>query len=642
MPATPEHAAGDPVPREESADGSSAEFVPPSAAAATPWDSETRELVRSRESFIGPYRVEMKIGEGGMGVVYKGFDAALARFVAIKVLKEKFGRNDRYLVRLKREARAVASVSHPAVIQVFAFEDGSDRSHAGVPAGAVAQHAGLPYLVMEYVEGESVDTRLRLGQRFEVDEAIGIVLAAARGLRAAHERGIIHRDVKPSNLLLVVSGGVKIVDFGLSKELDGDASITDEGIVLGTPHYISPEQGQGHRVDHRSDIYSLGATFYHIVTGRPVFDGESHASIIYSHVHEPPQPPHVVREGVPQAVSHVIGKMLTKDAARRYNDYDDLIADLERIRDGKSLGKETTAVSSRTFRPAWWRSRAAFWFVAGLAAWTGLALVVLLALAVLQDGGTSEDAAVLAIYRSAADTVEPGGAAGKGDTPGEWTFDFRRIASTAALREVFAFDAGERPTLHRTGGLRLAGRLFPLTLRYPISRLDSVTVEGLTIHGIVDLEIAVRHPVESRVRTLHVTLRGNRKANTSPVERPLIATRNAEDVRLDPVPEQLPPLVGDPCDVTLRFERGERVTRVFLTVERRRPGRPSERIYPRDGESGFVLQGTDWGSGVLEIRPYSATSASLAEPSWVMQALRVAGELEIGRLAATAGDRVRA
>ena len=241
--------------------------------------------------------------------------------MAIKVLHDKYGRDEHYQARFRREARSLASLSHPSIAQIFSIDSAEDDSL---------------YIVMEYVEGHSVQERLAEEGSFSAAEAVRSILQVARGLQAALEGGLVHRDIKPSNLLLRPDGVVKIVDFGLSKEVSKDNTLTEEGIVLGTPHYLSPEQGRGKPVDHRSDIYALGATFYHMVTGKPPFEGRSQVSIIVAHVEEDPPSPRTLCSNVPDALSEVIGKMMARKVTDRYETYDQLVEDLELLENGKN------------------------------------------------------------------------------------------------------------------------------------------------------------------------------------------------------------------------------------------------------------------------------------------------------------------
>ncbi|MBN1420845.1 MAG: serine/threonine protein kinase [Planctomycetes bacterium] len=276
---------------------------------------ETREMRKVRLASIGPYPIQAMIGEGGMGTVYRCFDPHLRRTVAIKVLSEERLRDAESRERFIREAQAIARLSHPNVVQIYAIDPGED--------------AGSPYFVMELVSGPSGDDRLRKGPPFTPESAARAVLDAARGLREAHRRGLIHRDIKPSNILFDEAGTAKIADFGLVKEVRAEPDRTDDGIILGTPHYISPEQGQGLEVDHRSDIYSLGATLFHMLAGAPPFAQETQVSTIVAHVTSPLPPLRELNPAVPQALAAIVERMLAKDPADRYASYDELIRDLE-------------------------------------------------------------------------------------------------------------------------------------------------------------------------------------------------------------------------------------------------------------------------------------------------------------------------
>src|SRR5688572_26555 len=246
------------------------ETLPPSLPVPTGGTSRPRALPLEVDGApperIGPYRVIERLGVGGMGVVYKCHDETLNRHVALKVLQQKFASDEHYRRRFHREARTIASLSHPAIAHVYGI--GESPSAAGP----------VIYIIMELVDGPSAETVIQREGALPLERAALLVRDTALGLEAAFAKGIVHRDVKPSNLLVTGGGSVKIVDFGLAKEIGSENSMTAEGIVLGTPHFISPEQGRGRPVDHRSDIYSLGATLYNLVTGHPPFDGASQVS----------------------------------------------------------------------------------------------------------------------------------------------------------------------------------------------------------------------------------------------------------------------------------------------------------------------------------------------------------------------------
>jgi hypothetical protein len=592
------------------------------------WGDDTREMTRARETSIGPYRVLYRIGSGGMGIVYKAHDAKLDRHVAIKVLKEKLAGNERYLKRLSREARAVASLSHPAVIQIYAFEDGSGP--ASSPRGG-ADHAGqgeLPFLVMEYVEGESIEARLKRGEVFSSAAALDIAAEAARGLRAAQSEGIIHRDIKPSNILIRSDGAVKIVDFGLAKEIDSDGSITDEGMVLGTPHYISPEQGQGRKVDHRSDIYSLGATLYHMVTGQPVFEGDSHASVIYAHVHTPPRPPHELRLDVPPAVSAIIGKMLAKDPEQRYAGYDALIADFEASIDGRVPGRETVRSARRTYRRQRPGTRAAFWFLCGLAAWSGLALLIVGLLTWIEGRETqdSADAALRLLSDRALLARDPA----SGRDVLELNFQSIAAKQSVDIDKLFAAPGGRRPppkpVLSQTGGLGFPAGDIPYLLRLPFSNIDEIVLSELRLKGFGHLGVALCHPDGQVIRKFWVTLGGGDERGTR-IENPLTALRHGASAALDPAPAPLDALGNGTFDVSLRFQRDGERTRIWFTVRRhRREPAQGPVVYPRPGQAeSFVVEGTDWNRGLLVLEPHSPIRPVL-EPA--LARLKVVGTLD--------------
>ncbi len=273
--------------------------------------------------WIGQYQVVKKIGSGSMGNVYQCHDQTLGRQVAVKVLKPQFAVDEHYRRRFRREAQAVASLSHPCVVQVYSIHE------------EVSNPQDSAFIVMEFVDGRSADEFLAENGPVPVELAAAWVRDAASGLREAAAKAIIHRDVKPSNILVTPAGRAKIVDFGLAKELGAKNSLTQEGIVLGTPHYISPEQGRGRTLDHRADIYSLGATFYHLITGRPPFDGDSQISVIVAHVNESPVAPHIERPEISESVTRVVFRMMAKTPDDRYASYDDLIEDVEALHAGR-------------------------------------------------------------------------------------------------------------------------------------------------------------------------------------------------------------------------------------------------------------------------------------------------------------------
>ena len=291
---------------------------------------------------VGSYHVEEKLGEGGMGVVFRAVDRALDRTVALKILFEvdEEANVKRFLV----EAKALARLTHPNTIQIF----------------WTGEFEGYPCFAMEYIaDGISVYDLLRHKGMLEVDDAVDIIIDAAKGLAAARRAGIVHRDIKPNNLLIDADGTVKISDFGLAKIVEDSGHLTQSGIVMGTPYYMSPEQGQGEPIDHRADLYSLGATFYHMITGFTPYEAQNPVSLIIKHVKDPIPDIRAVNPQVPDAIRKIIETCLEKSPDRRYQEYEELIEDLEAYKGGKQ--PEHAEAARKTSRlPAW------VWFGSGL------------------------------------------------------------------------------------------------------------------------------------------------------------------------------------------------------------------------------------------------------------------------------------
>jgi len=300
------------------------------APSTNPHPDDERSLVGT---FVGPFRIEALLGRGGMGAVYKAFDTQLDRWVALKrVSLPPTERRAEFLARFEREARLLSSVSHPNVAQVH---------YSGT-------HQGTPYYVMEYVEGRSLGEILAAAGRISGSHCLDYLLQAAKGLEAAYAQGVVHRDVKPSNLMLDATGRIKVVDFGLARRLADDSSLTESDRVLGTPRYMSPEQALALEVDQRSDIYGLGATFYHLFAGVPPFESDSPLALLLQHLEAPLPPLRERNPVVPEAVAAIVERMLAKEPENRYQEYRELIADLEAVLAGGSLTRPTgTAGAAR-------------------------------------------------------------------------------------------------------------------------------------------------------------------------------------------------------------------------------------------------------------------------------------------------------
>ncbi|MBM2843309.1 MAG: Serine/threonine protein kinase [Anaerolineales bacterium] len=259
---------------------------------------------------VGPYRIIEQLGQGGMATVHKAYHAALDRYVAIKVLHPAFLQDPNFLKRFQREAKAVARLEHPNIVPVYDF----------------AEHAGQPYLVMKYIEGDTLKARLRSG-RLSKEEGLHIVEAAGSALSYAHQRTILHRDIKPSNILISPDGSIYLADFGLARMGEAGESTLSADMMLGTPQYISPEQARGEKnLDAGTDIYSFGVVLYEMVVGRVPFNADTPFSIIHDHIYKPLPIPSQINPRVPAEVERVLLKSLAKERADRYASVDDMVA----------------------------------------------------------------------------------------------------------------------------------------------------------------------------------------------------------------------------------------------------------------------------------------------------------------------------
>ncbi len=285
---------------------------------------------------IGDFTLQEKIAEGGMGVVFRAWQESLQRLVALKILKRAYADDESFVARFEREARSAAALVHPNIIQIY----------------AVGEENGRHYFAMEYVKGRDLKRYLREKSRLTVSEALDIIIKVADALTCAEAADIVHRDIKPANIMLTERGRVKVTDFGLAKCLvSGNTDLTQGGKVLGTVNYMSPEQGLGKVADVRSDIYSLGAVFFELLTGRPPFKGEHPTSIIYMHVYEAPPPVRFYCQSVPEAVETLICRMMAKDPEDRFAGTEDLVHSLEGIRTQFGLGLSAESRLSKEEMP---------------------------------------------------------------------------------------------------------------------------------------------------------------------------------------------------------------------------------------------------------------------------------------------------
>jgi eukaryotic-like serine/threonine-protein kinase len=265
-------------------------------------------------STIGRYQIVERLGQGGMGVVYRAYDPQIERTVAIKVISTQLVDQPEHRERFFREARAAGRLTHRNIITIFDL--GEDQ--------------GQPYIAMEYVEGQSLDVRLRKGEPLTLSQKVAILIELCDALAFAHGAGIVHRDMKPGNVMLTRSGGVRILDFGLARLVTSE--LTRSNIVVGTMSYMAPEQIRAEPVDHRVDVFSSGVLFYELLSGRKAFEADSFAATMYKVLQERPTPLTTIAPGVPTAVGAIVDRAIEKDRDRRYQSMDEMLADLEEVR----------------------------------------------------------------------------------------------------------------------------------------------------------------------------------------------------------------------------------------------------------------------------------------------------------------------
>jgi len=277
--------------------------------------------------FGGRYELHRRLARGGMADVFLARDQLLGRPVAVKVLFPEYATDPKFVERFRREAQAAANLNHPNIVSIYDW----------------GEELGTYYIVMEYVEGQSLAQILRRDGSLTVEQVTRVALDVAGALGFAHEGGVVHRDVKPGNVLVSPKGEMKVADFGIATAMtaNADANLTQTGAVMGTATYFSPEQAQGHKVDHRSDLYSLGVLLYEMLVGQPPFTGETPVSIAYKHVQEPVVP--VTDHGVeiPPALAAITMKLLSKNPDNRYPSAGALVADLDRFRQGQAIAAAT-------------------------------------------------------------------------------------------------------------------------------------------------------------------------------------------------------------------------------------------------------------------------------------------------------------
>ncbi len=271
----------------------------------------------------GRYELDGVVGRGGMAEVYRARDIRLDRIVAVKTLREDLARDQTFQARFRREAQSAASLNHPSIVAVY--DTGEDMSGS----------TPVPYIVMEYVDGRTLRELLRDDRRLLPERALEITDGVLRALDYSHRNGIVHRDIKPGNVMLTRAAEVKVMDFGIARAVsDTQATMTQTAQVIGTAQYLSPEQARGERVDARSDLYSTGCLLYELLTGRPPFTGDSPVAIAYQHVRENPIPPSRVDPEIPAWADAIVLKAMAKDPADRYQSAAEMRTDIQRALSG--------------------------------------------------------------------------------------------------------------------------------------------------------------------------------------------------------------------------------------------------------------------------------------------------------------------
>jgi serine/threonine-protein kinase len=282
------------------------------------------------------YQLGAMIGTGGMSDVFIADDLRLHREVAVKVLRSDLARDPSFVTRFNKEALSVAALNHPGIVSVY--DSGKEETPSGV----------MPYIVMEYVEGKTLREIIHKGERFPLQRAVEIVDGILTALQYSHKNGIVHRDIKPGNIMITDSGDIKVMDFGIARALaDSGATLTSTWNIVGTAQYLSPEQATGGQADARSDLYSVGCLFYELVSGKPPFSGETPVAIAYQHVSTPLTPVTEIEPSLDPALNNFFSVALAKDPADRYQSANAMLKDLKKL----SKGEGITTQIPRTKKP---------------------------------------------------------------------------------------------------------------------------------------------------------------------------------------------------------------------------------------------------------------------------------------------------
>jgi tRNA A-37 threonylcarbamoyl transferase component Bud32 len=382
----------------------------------------------------GRYRLDAEVGSGGMSTVYRAFDTVLERPVAIKLMHRDIASRPDQIERFRREARAVAQLNHPHIVTVI--DAGDDE--------------GTPYIVFEYVEGETLKERIRRVGRLPIPEAIAYAIEIARALGAAHERAIVHRDVKPQNVLIDDEGSAKVTDFGIARTLT-EEGLTADGRVLGTTDYVSPEQALGRPVTGQSDIYSLGVVLYEMLAGHPPFVGDSQVAVAMRHVRDEVPDLQKRRPDASAALAAVVERATAKELDRRYMDVASLVGDLEEVlaietaRTGDAPGEATTVLRTlpgRAQRRVPLRLRHRGWLALALVAVVAGVVILAVVAANRTQRGTGvrsltppPQTEAVSLAQSAAHDYDPIG--GDGEHPSEASFVVDDVPTTTWSTETY-------------------------------------------------------------------------------------------------------------------------------------------------------------------------------------------------------------
>ena len=273
--------------------------------------------------FDGRYRIVRKLGSGGMADVYLAEDEELGRRIAIKILNDRHANDESFVERFRREAKNAAGLSHPNIVSIY------DRGEA----------EGTYYIAMEYLDGRSLKELVVARGPLPISDAIDATRQVLAALRFAHRKGVVHRDIKPHNVMADADGRLKVTDFGIARA--GVSQMTEAGSIIGTAQYLSPEQARGAPVDQRSDLYSVGVVLYEMLTGTTPFSGESPVEIAMKHLSDPPRPPSVERSDIPPDLDMIVLRALAKDPDDRFQTAEEMDAELERVSRGVGVTTET-------------------------------------------------------------------------------------------------------------------------------------------------------------------------------------------------------------------------------------------------------------------------------------------------------------